>query len=105
MTREKALEIEERMGGEINYDKLPPALEDFPYIVPMGQEVFNSLSDRYVSNSESIIFVGKDYSSFGMFCELLGVPDDLKYDVLEVVQYLDSKARAKAAKEARKSSK
>ena len=46
MTKDQYLEMMEQMGEEPDWEKCPPDWEDFPDIVIITMNIFNSMGDR-----------------------------------------------------------
>ncbi len=93
------------MGEDPDPSKMPPEIEDFPTVVHQAFEVYNSLSDTYINNSISVVFVGKEYSSFNIISDLILVPEEDRLEVFRIVQFLDGRARKEALKEAERAAK
>jgi hypothetical protein len=101
MTKEKYLAMCEALGDTPDYEKMPPDYEDFPSYVHVGIEIFNSLPDNYTGGMQPI-YCGKDLSALQVLLELYDVDKDDRMKVLDVIRYLDSKARKQAIREASK---
>jgi hypothetical protein len=94
MTKKKYLEVCEQLGQEPNIEKMPPDLEDFPYIVQAAIQTFNMLGDRVYPE---IGYVGKDYTNLKWYLKLYEV-EDLEF-FLEILAWLDSRAIKKSSEE------
>ncbi len=105
MSKEAYLRMCFEMGDEPDPNKIPPEITDFPIQVHQAFEIYNALSDNYVNNSVSVVFVGKDYSAFDIVAELVLVPKEDRLEVFRIVQFLDSRARQQALKDAEKAAK
>lgn len=105
MTYDKYIRMCEEFGDKIDYDQIPPMYEDFPSFVHYGIQIFNMLPDNYTSTMEATIYVGKDYSSCQMLLDLYKVPDEDRLLVVNVVHFLDSRARRKAIDNAKRKAK
>ncbi len=91
----------EQLGDPIDFDKMPPSYGDFPGYVHQAYDIFNSMSDTYIPGMEPI-YAGKDYSSIQVFYELFDIPKEYRIDILEVIQYLDGRARQQAVNQAKR---
>ena len=60
MTKDQYLRMVEQTGEEIDWDRCPPDIEDFPMIVLDALNIFNSLGNRVYPD---VGFIGKDYSN------------------------------------------
>lgn len=102
MTADKYIDMEERIGAEIDPNKIPPSLEDFPYYVITGMEIFNSLPDTYTGGMNSI-YAGKDYSALSAMWDLYLVDEQCdRMKVFEILNLLDSRCKDQAFKAAKK---
>lgn len=103
MTKEKYLDICDKLNQEPIEDKCPPDFEDFPEAVIQAIQVFNKLGDRVYPE---IGYMGKDYTSLNLHMEVVGVTN--KEIFLETLVRLDSyviKESAEQLKKARDSAK
>ncbi len=94
MSADKYFSIQEQLGREIDPDKIPPEISDFPEVVQNAIIAFNMLGDRIVAD---IGYLGKDYTLLPVLME-----EENKELFLEVLAWLDSKAREKSAEEMKK---
>jgi hypothetical protein len=101
VTAETYIRMEEQLGGEIDYSKIPPSWEDFPHYVHLAVELFNSLPDTY-SGGMSSMYVGKNYSSLEVLLSLYSIEGDDRLAVFEVIRFLDARAKEASLKEAKK---
>lgn len=102
MTREKYIEMCKQMGDEIDWNKCPRMLEDFPAYVHFGIEIFNCLPDTYIPTMDQPIYGGKNLSSFDILMNVLDAPREEVQDIFSIVQLLDSRAREEAIRKAKK---
>lgn len=94
------------MGDEPDLEKVPPDINDFPTSVHVAFDIFNALSDSYISaGMGGIIYSGKNYGSFTTLAEMLLVDSEDRLEVFRIVSHLDARARAKALKDANKKTK
>jgi len=94
MTQARYLEMCEQLGKEPNPEEMPPDINDLPEEVQQAIFIFNLLGDRVYPD---IGFVGKDYTNLPILLELHGVED--KELVLEVLNFLDSRAIKKSSEQ------
>jgi len=69
MTKDQYLRMVEQTGEEIDWDRCPPDIEDFPPIVHTAVTMYNNLGDRVYSD---VGFIGKDYTNLKFLLELEG---------------------------------
>ena len=72
ITKEKYIEIEEKLGREPNLDRMPPDIEDFPYEVQMAIGTYNKLGDRFTSDFG---YLGKDYTNLETYMSIYDIDD------------------------------
>lgn len=102
VTAETYIRMEMELVGKVDYEKVPPVFEDFPYYVHQAVDIFNVLPDTY-SGGMSSIYVGKDYSSLEVFFSIQQIEGEERLTVFEVIRFLDTRAREASLKEAKKS--
>ena len=83
------------MGLEIEVDKMPLAVEDFPDLVINAINVFNRLGDRIYPD---IGYIGKDFTNLKLYQKVYGVEEDDDF-FLEVIEWLDARAIKKSAEQ------
>ena len=87
MTRERYLEMCEQLGKKPDVNEIPPDVYDFPDIVQIAINIYNTLGDRVYPD---IGYIGKDYTNLPILLDIYGVEDiELCMDVLS---FLDSRA-------------
>ena len=79
----------EQTGEEIDWDKIPPDLDDFPPIIIDALSIFNSLGDRIYPD---IGYIGKDYTNFDFLIKLYTIEEHQLDYVQELLLFLDSRA-------------
>jgi len=104
ITPETYLRMEEEMGREPDYSNIPPDYDSFPSYVHVAIDIFNSLPDMY-SGGMSSIYAGKNYSSLEIIFSMYLVDTEDRMKVFTVLQFLDSRAKTSAIKEANKAAK
>ncbi len=87
--------MQEQMGLEIEVDRMPLAVEDFPDLVINAINVFNRLGDRIYPD---IGYIGKDFTNLKLYQKVYGVEEDDDF-FLEVIEWLDARAIKKSAEQ------
>lgn len=82
----------EQVGKEINYEEIPPELEDFPEEVQQAILTFGKLGDRIVAD---IGYLGKDFTALPLHMDLLDL--DNKSIFVETILRLDERLITKSA--------
>ena len=77
----------EQTGEEVDWDRCPPELEDFPVIVPTSLNIYNSMGNRVYPE---VGYVGKDFTTLNLLCELYKVEEHEKDFLIELILALDS---------------
>jgi len=83
------------MGLEIEVDRMPLAVEDFPDVIINAINVFNRLGDRIYPD---IGYIGKDFTNLKLYQKVYGVEEDDDF-FLEVIEWLDARAIKKSAEQ------
>ena len=83
------------MGLEVEVEKMPLAVEDFPDIVINALNVFNRLGDRIYPD---IGYIGKDFTNLKLYQKVYGIEEDDDF-FLEVIEWLDARAIKKSAEQ------
>jgi len=71
----------EQTGEEIDWDRCPPDVEDFPDMVHTAINIFNALGDRMYPD---VGFVGKDFTNLELLYNFHKVPEYNKEYILEL---------------------
>jgi hypothetical protein len=87
MTKDQYLRMVEQTGEEINWEKCPPELEDFPEIVLTAIEIYNSLGDRVYPD---VGFVGKDFTNLSLMFDLHYIIKEEKDYLMDLLFMLDA---------------
>lgn len=85
----------EQTGEEIDWDKCPPAWEDFPEVISTCLNIFNSMGDRVYPE---IGYIGKDFTNLEFLLNLYSVEQHQIDYVYDVILWLDARAIEKAQK-------
>ena len=100
MNKDQYLRMCEQTGEEIDWDRCPPDLEDFPTIILDAMNIFNSLGNRIYAD---VGFVGKDFTNLDLLYNWYGIEEHSKEYVFELLLHLegvtqkDSQDQIKAA--------
>ena len=100
MTKDQYLRMVEQTGQEIEWDRVPPDIEDFPRSAVNALNIFNSLGNRMYPD---IGYIGKDFTTLSILMDLydvkLKVEKEWLYDLLLFLdsrQIIESQKRLKA---------
>ena len=104
ITKSKYLEICTQLNEEVDFEKMPPEFEDFPYGVQVAFDLYGKLSDRYLSGM-SAMYIGKDLSTLPVLFEIYEVAKPDHKLVTDTILYIDNRARLKAQRRAEKEAK
>lgn len=86
----------EQTGEEIDWEKCPPELDDFPDSVVVALNIFNSLGNRVYPD---VGFVGKDYTNLSLLYNFYGVDNHEKEYIFELLLFLDNKTQEDSRKQ------
>jgi hypothetical protein len=95
MTKDQYLMMCEETGEEIDWEKCPPAWEDFPGIIIDILNIFNSLGDRVFPD---IGYIGKDFTNFNFILGRYDIHEHQLDFVFNTILWLDSRAIEKSQK-------
>ena len=87
MTKDQYLRMVEQTGEEIDWEKCPPEMEDFPDSVHTAISIYNSLGDRMYPD---IGYVGKDFTNLSLLYKNYYVVEHQKDWIFELLLFLDS---------------
>ncbi len=79
----------EQTGEEIDWEKCPPDLEDFPESVYTALNIFNSLGNRVFPD---IGYIGKDYTNLDLLYNFYYIEEYEKDWIFELLLFLDGRA-------------
>ena len=78
----------EQTGEEIDWDRMPPDIEDFPDCVLTGLNIYNSLGNRIFPD---VGFVGKDYTLLDYLLKSYKVESEQQKEwVFELLTHMES---------------
>ena len=89
MSKDQYLRMVEQTGEEIDWDRCPPEVEDFPAIVIDAMNIHNSLGNRVYPD---IGYMGKDYTNLTLLHKLYGIEEHQEEYLYELLLFLDSQA-------------
>jgi len=87
MNKDQYLRMCEQTGQEIDWERCPPDIEDFPEIAVQALTTFSSLADRLYPD---VGYLGKDFTTLPYYLEMYGIEDNELF--LELLTYLESRA-------------
>ena len=88
MSKDQYLEMCEQTNQEVDWDKCPPAWEDFPEIVLISLNVYNNLGSKVYPD---LGFVGKDFTNFEFILNKHGVEKHNEDYVFELITEFESR--------------
>jgi len=90
MSKEQYLMMCEQTGEEIDWDRCPPEIEDFPDSIHNAMNIFNSLGDRIYGD---VGYIGKDFTNLNLLFDLYKIKTTPEKDwILEVMLFLETRA-------------
>ena len=72
MTKDQYLRMVEQTGEEINWERCPPDVEDFPDSVLNALNIFHSMGNKVYPE---IGYIGKDFSNREILFKLYDIKD------------------------------
>ena len=87
MTKDQYLRMVEQTGEEIDWEKCPPEIEDFPDSVHTAMNIYNSLGDRIYPD---IGYIGKDFTNLSLLYKNYYIEEHQKDWIFELLLFLDS---------------
>ncbi len=88
MTKDQYLRMVEQTGEEIDWDRIPPDLEDFPESVYTALCIFNSMGNRLQAD---IGYLGKDYTNLELLYKFYLIKEYEKDWIFELLLFLDER--------------
>ena len=90
MTKDQYLRMIEQTGEEIDWDRCPPEVEDFPESVITALNIFYSLGNRMYPD---IGYVGKDFTNLNYLYTTYHIQGKAEKDwIFELLLYLDGRS-------------
>ena len=88
MTKDQYLRMMEQTGEEIDWDRCPAEIEDFPESVHVALSIYNSLTDRVYAE---VGFTGKDLTYLDGLYNLYKIESYTEKEwIFELILFLDS---------------
>jgi hypothetical protein len=78
----------EQTGEEIDWDRCPPDLEDFPESIYTALNIFNSMGSRVQAD---IGYIGKDYTNLSLLYDFYYITEYEKDWIFELLLFLDDR--------------
>ena len=88
MTKDQYLRMVEQTGEEIDWERCPPDLEDFPDSVNVAINIYHSLGDKVYPE---IGYIGKDYTILEFLYKQHNIETEVEKDcIFELLLHLDA---------------
>ena len=89
MTKDQYLRMCEQTGEEIDWDRCPPDLEDFPESVFTALNIYHSMGSRVQAD---IGYIGKDYTNLNLLYDFYYIKERSEKDwIFELLLFLDER--------------
>ena len=79
----------EQTGEEIDWDRCPPEVDDFPDSVIAALNIFSSLGSRIYPE---VGYIGRDYTNLNLLYNLYNIENHQEDWIFELLLFLDSRA-------------
>ena len=89
MTKDQYLRMVEQTGEEIDWEKCPPEMDDFPDSVVTALNIYHSLGSRMYPE---IGYIGKDFTSLSFLYKNYYVEKHEEDWLFELILFLDFRA-------------
>ena len=77
----------EQTGEEIDWERCPPEIDDFPESVHTAVQIFNTLGDRVYAD---VGFTGKDFTNLDFLLDNFYITEKTEKDwIIEVITFLE----------------
>ena len=77
----------EQTGEEIDWERCPPEIDDFPESVHTAVQIFNTLGDRVYAD---VGFTGKDFTNLDFLLTSFYITEKIEKDwIIEVITFLE----------------
>ena len=100
MTKDQYLRMCEQTGQEIDWERCPPDIEDFPETVIDAISIYHSLGNRIYSD---VGFTGKDYTNLSLLYKQYYIEKWQEEWVFEILIFLESRTIKESQKQIRAS--
>ena len=89
MTKDQYLRMCEQTGEEIDWDKCPPDLEDFPESIYTALNIYHSMGARVQAD---IGYIGKDFINLDILYKFYYIEEKTEKDwIFELLLFLDER--------------
>ena len=89
MTKDQYLRMCEQTGQEIDWERCPPDLEDFPESVYTALNIYHSMGSRVQAD---IGYIGKDYTNLNLLYNFYYITEKEEKDwIFELLLFLDER--------------
>ena len=89
MSKDQYLRMVEQTGEEIDWDRCPPEVDDFPDSVIAALNIFSSLGSRIYPE---VGYIGRDYTNLNLLYNLYNIENHQEDWIFELLLFLDSRA-------------
>ncbi len=90
MTKDQYLRMVEQTGEEIDWEKCPPDIEDFPESIYTAINIYNSMGSRIQAD---IGYIGKDFTNLNILYDFYYITEKEEKDwIFELLLFLDERA-------------
>tara|TARA_Y100001972_G_scaffold71885_1_gene87338 strand:- start:2291 stop:2617 length:327 start_codon:yes stop_codon:yes gene_type:complete len=88
MTKDQYLRMVEQTGEEIDWERCPPDLEDFPDSIHTALNVYNSLGNKIFPD---VGFVGKDFTLYDYLLKEYNIESQQEKDwIFQLLLHMES---------------
>ena len=87
MTKDQYLRMVEQTGEEIDWERCPPELSDFPESIIDALNIFHSLGNKVYPE---IGYIGKDFSNRDILFELYDINNHQQDWIMELLLFLEN---------------
>jgi len=88
MTKDQYLRMCEQTGQEIDWERCPPDLEDFPESIYTALNIFHSMGSRVQAD---IGYIGKDFTNLSLLYKFYYIEEYEKDWIFELLLFLDER--------------
>jgi len=88
MTKDQYLRMVEQTGEEIDWERCPPDLEDFPESVYTALNIYHSMGSRVQAD---IGYIGKDFTNLSLLYKFYYIEEYEKDWIFELLLFLDER--------------
>ena len=100
MTKDQYLRMCEQTGQEIDWERCPPDLEDFPESIYTALNIYHSMGSRVQAD---IGYIGKDFTNLSLLYDFYYITEKEEKDwIFELLLFLDERAIEESQKRMRR---